>query len=108
MTSRAEPICTRIAEVRSSPKSPAWLRPRGWNCATCISPSPAWKIFFCTTPEGVCGNELEDFFCHAGARRSRRPPQLYGFDVSDILAASDVRVHLRPRDGSQRVHAGVL
>ena len=28
---------------------------------TSIFPSPAWKICFCITPEGACGNELEDF-----------------------------------------------
>src|SRR5258708_13434317 len=76
--------------------------------ATCTSPSPASKIFFCTTPEGACANELESFFRHAWARRSRRPPQFRGAALSNFLAAADVRLHLRPRHGRQRLHAAFL
>ena len=43
--------------------------------AMCTSPSPAWKICSCTTPEGACAIELENFCRDAGARRSRRAAQ---------------------------------
>ena len=45
------------------------------NCATCTSPSPAWRSCSCTTPEGACAIELENFFRDAGARRPRGAPQ---------------------------------
>src|SRR6266581_604367 len=102
------PICTPTAAARWLPMSPAWPQPPESSCATCISPSPAWKIFFCTIPEGACANELESFLRYACARRARRPPQLRGALVSNFPAAADVRLHLRPRDGRQRLHAAFL
>src|SRR6267378_4810814 len=69
------------------------------NCATSISRNPAWRISSCTTPEGACANELEDFSSPAGARCSCRSPQLRSFAATDFLAADDVRVYLRPGDG---------
>src|SRR5216684_4873398 len=102
------PICTLTAAVRWLPMSPVLPPPPASSCATCTSPSPAWKIFFSTIPEGACANELESLFCHARAGRSRRPPQLRGALVSDLFAAADVCVYLRPRDGRQRLHAAFL
>src|SRR3989449_9180876 len=102
------PTSTPIAAVRSSPKSPISPPLPASNCATCTSPSPASKISFCTTPEGVCANELESLFRHACARCPRRAPQFRGAALSNFLAASDVRLHLRPRHGRQRLHAAFL
>src|SRR6266566_469169 len=102
------PISTPTAAVRSLRKSPVWPPALASNCATCTSPSPAWKISFCTIPEGACANELESFFRHARARCPCRPPQLRGALVSNVFAAADVRFHLWPRHGRQRLHAAFL
>src|SRR5260370_18790288 len=88
------PIFTPTAAVRSLRRSPVWPLALASNCATCISPSPAWKISFCTIPEGACANELESLFRHARARRSCRPPQLRGALLSTFFAAADARFHL--------------
>src|SRR6266404_8952314 len=100
--------CTPTVAVRWLPRSPISPPLPASNCATCTSPSPAWKISFCTIPEGACANELESLFRHARARCPCRTPQFRGTVVSDILAAADVRLHLRPRHGRQRLHAAFL
>src|SRR5437588_1230091 len=96
---------TPTAEARWFPRllilPPALLS----NCAMSTSRNPAWKISSCTTPEGACANELEDVSSPAGARCSRRSPQLRSFAAPDFLAADDVRVYLRPGDGDERLHA---
>src|SRR5579872_5709023 len=94
-----------IVEARWFLRSPPLPPALALNCATYTFPSPAWKIFSCTTPEGACANELEDFSGFAGARCSRRPPQPGAFDPADLPATDDVRLHFRSRDGEQRVHA---
>src|SRR5258708_24727040 len=104
----AAPTSTLTAAVRSLRRSPVWLPAPASNCATSTSPSPAWKISFCTIPEGACANELESLFRHARARCPCRTPQFRGTVVSDLLAAADVRLHLRPRHVRQRLHAAFL
>src|SRR5579863_6747581 len=79
-----------------------------WNCPTSIFPSPAWRIFFCTTREGACGNELESVLCHAWARCSCRSPQHHSHAAADICSAADVCFHLWQSDGRQRAYAPIL
>src|SRR5260370_767612 len=104
----AAPISTPTAAARWFRKLPVLLLQLASNCATCTSPSRASKIFFFTTREGVCANELENLSCHSLARCPRRSPQLRGSPVPDVSPAVDVRVHLRPRHGWQRLFAALL
>src|SRR6266404_7654092 len=101
----ATPTCTPTVEARWFPRLPIWLPAPRSNCAMCTSRSRAWRICSCTTLEGACANELEDFSGPAGARCSCRSPQLRSFAPADFLAADDVRVYLRSCDGQQRLHA---
>src|SRR5258708_17733677 len=87
------------------PKSPTWRSVQGLSCATCTSRSPALKISFCTTLEGVCASEPQDIFGHARARCPGGAPQFRSTVVADLFAAPDVRVYFWPRDGWQRLHA---
>ena len=68
-----------ISEIASLP----W--PPGWNCTMFTSPSRAWRIYFCTTPEGACANELEDIFRHAGPRCAGGPAQRHGLMFQTFL-----------------------
>src|ERR1700730_1094492 len=104
-TTTTPPTYTLTAEARWFLRSPILPPAPLSNCATSTSRNPAWRISSCTTPEGVCANELEDFSGPAGARCSGRSPQLRSFAAADFLAAHDVRVYLRPGDGEQRLHA---
>src|ERR1700732_395912 len=98
-TTTTPPTYTLTAEARWSLRLPILPPALLSNCATSTSRNPAWRISFCTTPEGACANELEDVSSPAGARRSCPPPQLHSFAAADFLAADDVRVYLRPGDG---------
>src|SRR5467141_1434200 len=104
-TMTTPPTYTLTAEARWFPRLPILLPVPLSNCATFTSRNPAWRISSCTTPEGACANELEDFSSPAGARCSRRSPQLRSFAAPDLLAADDVRVYFRPGDGDERLHA---
>src|SRR5205807_3478879 len=108
LTTATAPTSTPTAAVRSLRRSLPWLPAPASSCTTYTSPSPASRISFCTIPEGACANELESVSRHARARCARRPPQLRGAAVSNLLAAVDVRLHLWPRDGRQRLHAAFL
>src|ERR1700728_3695235 len=99
------PTFTPTAAARWFRKSPMPLSPPALNCATSTSPNPALRICFCTIPEGAFASELQDFPGHAWARRPGRSPQSHYFVAADLFAAADVRVHLRPRDGRERLHA---
>src|SRR3954464_2679845 len=72
------------------------------------SPSPAWKIYFFTIPEGACAIELENFWRPDSSRCSRRQAKCDPAVPADLPAAADVRLHLRTGNGSQRLHARVL
>src|SRR5579872_1345380 len=100
------PMCTLIVAARWFPRSPVSLRWLTRNCAMFTFPSPAWRICFCTTPEGACANELEDFSGPAGPRCACGSAQSDSVADADLFAADDVRFHLRPRHGEQRLHAG--
>src|SRR6202140_4769212 len=104
-TKPTPPTFNLTAEAARFPRLPILPPAPLSNCATSKPPNPAWRISFCTTPEGACANELEDFSSPAGARCSRRSPQLRSFAAADFLAADDVRVYLRPGDGVERLHA---
>ena len=51
------PISMPTEEVRWFQRSPISPPLPASSCVMCTSPSRVWKIFFCTTPEGVCVNE---------------------------------------------------
>src|SRR5579872_614792 len=92
------------AAARSFLKSRLWRRVPARNCRTFTSPSPAWKTFSCTTPEGACAIELEDFLCDAGPRRSCSAAQCDATLYADLPAALAVCVHFRQGDGGQRIY----
>src|SRR3981189_3287410 len=104
-TTTTPPTYTLTAEARWFLRLPILPPALLLKCAMSTSRNPAWRISFCTTPEGACANELEDFSSPAGARCSWRSPQLRSFAAADFLAADDVRVYLRPGDGEQRLYA---
>src|SRR6267143_615347 len=104
-TTTTPPTYTPTAAARWFPRLPILPPAPLLNCATFTSRNPAWRISSCTTLEGACANELEDFPSPAGARCSCRSPQLRSFAAADFLAADDVRVYLRPGDGDERLHA---
>src|SRR5882724_8122890 len=104
-TATTAPTCTLTVEAHWFRRLPIWPPAPRSNCAMCTFRSPAWRICSCTTREGVCANELEDFSGPAGAGCSCRSPQLRSFAPTDLLAADDVRVYLRSGDGEQRVYA---
>jgi ABC-2 type transport system ATP-binding protein len=80
----------------------------GLNCPMSTSPSPAWKTFSSTIPEGACAIELENFWRYARARRPRGPAQCDSDFPPDLPAAPALCLHLRPRHGRQRLHASRL
>src|SRR5882724_27829 len=105
LTVRTPPTFTPTVEARWFLRSPVLPQARQLNCVMCTSRSRVWRICFCTTPAGVCANELEDFFRPIGSRCSCRSPEFHTFAVADVSAADDVRVYFRPRHGEQRVYA---
>src|SRR6266849_9192991 len=76
------------------------------SSTTSTSPSLVWKTYFCITPEGVCGIELENVFRPAFARRACGPPQPGSHAHAEPAAASAVHLCLRPCDDEQRHDAG--
>src|SRR5258705_9009335 len=102
---RTPPTFTPTVEARWFLRSPILPQVHQSNYAMCISRSPAWRICFCTTPAGVCANELEDLSGPTGSRCSCRSPEFHSLAAADLFAADDVRVYFRPRHGEQRVYA---
>src|SRR5271165_896238 len=98
-------MSTPTAAVRSSLKSPAWLRVPERNCPTFTFPSLVWKICSFTIPEGACAIELENVFRHAGARRSRSASQRHAIISADLPAAVALCFHLRQGDGGKWLYA---
>src|ERR1035438_3566302 len=102
------PTCTPIAVARWFQKS---LTPRSRpasSCATSTSPRPASKTSFCTTPEGACASELQNFYGHAWARLPGGAPQPSYAAAANVFATADVRFYFRPRNGGQRLYARQL
>src|SRR6267142_7000464 len=98
-TATVAQTCTPTVEARWFLKLPIWPPAPRSNCAMCTYRSPAWRICSCTTPEGACANELEDFSGPAGTRCSCRSPELRSFAAPDLSATDDVRIYLRSGDG---------
>src|SRR5215470_6521222 len=92
----------------SFPRLRLWLPARAQNSLTYTSPSRAWKICFCTIPEGVCAIELESFWRDAGPRRPCGAAECDSTLLSDVPATAAFRFHFRPRDGEQRLHAATV
>src|ERR1022692_3345249 len=98
------PMYMRTAEARWWVRLPILPPALRSNCAMCTSRNPVWRIFFCITREGACAIELDHFSSSAGARCSCRSPQHGAFAPADFLAADDVCVYFRSRDGVERLH----
>src|SRR5579859_6801912 len=105
LLTRSAPTFTPTAEARSSLKLRHSPLPPEPNFPTSIFPSPAWRTYFCTIPEGACAIELEMLWRHAGPRRPCGAPQCRSTFVPNFLAASSFRLHLRQGHGRQRLHA---
>src|SRR5438477_7580392 len=83
---------------------PPWRREQ--NFTTSTLPSRVSKTFFSTTPEGACGNELEDVHSTALPGRARGAEESGA--AADANPAPAAALHLRFRRGDdlERPDAG--